>query len=56
MSSTNFGSILIFTSCVVGTCDILRSIYYVGEFFCSSISWECSLERLMLKLMLHVVG
>ena len=30
VSSTNFGSILIFASCVVGTCTI---IYYVGEFF-----------------------
>ena len=28
MSSTNFGSILIFASCVVGTCSI-----HVGEFF-----------------------
>ena len=30
VSSTNFGSILIFASCVVGTCNILD---YVGEFF-----------------------
>ena len=30
MSSTNFGSILIFASCVVGTYNILL---YVGEFF-----------------------
>ena len=30
MSSTNFGSIPIFTSCVVGTSLV---IYYVGEFF-----------------------
>ena len=29
MSSMNLGSILIFASCVVGTCNI----YYVGEFF-----------------------
>ena len=29
MSSTNLGSILIFASCVVGTCNIQ---YYVGEF------------------------
>ena len=32
MSSTNFGTILIFASCVVGTCNI-RSTTYVGEFF-----------------------
>ena len=30
MSSTNFGSILIFASCVVGTRII---VYYVGKFF-----------------------
>ena len=30
MSSTNFRSILIFASCVVGTCNILD---YTGEFF-----------------------
>ena len=30
MSSTNFGPILVFASCVVGTCNIL---VYVGEFF-----------------------
>ena len=29
MSSTNFGSKVIFASCVVGTCIL----YYVGEFF-----------------------
>ena len=28
VSSTNFGSILVFASCVVGTCNA-----YVGEFF-----------------------
>ena len=35
VSSTNFGSILIFASCVVGTVLV---IYYVGEFF----KWEGS--------------
>ena len=35
MSSTNFGSKLIFASCVVDTCNIL---HYVGEFF----KWEGS--------------
>ena len=30
VSSTNFGSILIVASCVVGTCNILD---YMGEFF-----------------------
>ena len=29
MSSTNFGSIFIFASCVFGICNI----HYVGEFF-----------------------
>ena len=31
MSSTNFGSIIIVASCVVGTCNIV--IYCVGEVF-----------------------
>ena len=35
MSSTNFGSILIFASCVV---LLVLVIYYVGEFF----KWEGS--------------
>ena len=34
MSSTNFGSILIFASCVVGTCNILS---FAGEFFLNGI-------------------
>ena len=34
MSLTNFGSILIFTSCVVGTCNALP---YVGECFLGGV-------------------
>ena len=34
MNSTNFGSMLIFASCVGGTCNIL---VYVGEFFLNSV-------------------
>ena len=41
MSSTNFRSILIFASCVVGTCNILRrtfvSFYWEGSCFLSTI-------------------
>ena len=38
MSSTNFRSILIFASCVVGSCN-----YYVGEFFLmGGVSFFCS--------------
>ena len=34
VSSTNFRSILIFASCVVGTCNML---YYMGEFLLGGV-------------------
>ena len=39
MSSTNFGSILIFASCVVGACNILYgwAFYWEGSYFLSTI-------------------
>ena len=49
VSSTNFGSILIFASCVVGTCKIL----YVGEFFSQFI---CSVLALPLPFVYPWLG
>ena len=44
VSSTNYGSILIFASCVVGTCNILYGEFFIGRgpicMFCfSPLSW-----------------
>ena len=60
MSSTNFGSVLIFASCVVGICNILRwvSFFLMGGvlFFCFCSCFCFNRYMLVLFFSTEMVG
>ena len=58
MSSTNIGSILIFTSCVVGTCNILCGVSFLlrGVLFLNIYIYVLLFPIVMVSVGIYTLG